>query len=210
MSFSVTVIVSVLDPSELVLFSVLVSGSASIVDVEYVKEEKYHSKQVMRERLGKVIYLSEDKKVGVFQSPTRGLVEYNSEKDEMGPVDLDDPRIGHTTLFPEPLIHTVFGDSYLLMCLNIADFRSVADSHKRTSDEFWKIREDYKSLIIDYDSLSESERISRRDILLQRIGAVYSNAPPTGSIACFFAKRALDKGEQEITPRERDDFLRSC
>ena len=44
----------------------VVSGSASIVDVEYVKEGKYHSKQVMREKLGKVIYLSEDKKVGVF------------------------------------------------------------------------------------------------------------------------------------------------
>lgn len=94
----------------------VVSGSASIVDVEYVKEGKYHSKQVMREKLGKVVYLSEDKKVGVFRSPTRGLVEYNSEKDSMKPVDPDDPRIGHADLFPEPQIHTVFGDSYLLLC----------------------------------------------------------------------------------------------
>lgn len=93
--------------------------------------------------------------------------------------------------------------------INLADFHSIADSHKRSSDELWKIREDYRSLIVDFDSLSESERISRRDSLSERTGAVYSKAPPTGRIACFLAKRALDKGEQEITPQERDDFLRS-
>lgn len=94
----------------------IVSGSASIVDVEYVKDGKYHSRQNTREKLGKVVYLSEDKKVGIFQSPTRGLVEYDSVKDRIRPVDPDDPRIGHVCLFPEPLIHTVFGDSYLLLC----------------------------------------------------------------------------------------------
>ena len=52
------------------------SGSAAIVDTVYVKTgSKNHSKQEVRERLGKVISLSEDKRSGVFLSPTRGLVE---------------------------------------------------------------------------------------------------------------------------------------
>ena len=94
--------------------------------------------------------------------------------------------------------------------INIADFRSVSDSHKRAADELWKIREDYRCLIVDYDTLDDAERGGRRDRLSEKTGEIYSASPPTGCVACFLAKRALDKGEQEITPRERDDFLRSC
>ena len=48
----------------------ILSGSAAIVDTVYVKTgNKNHSKQVVRERLGKVISLNEDKKSGVFLSP---------------------------------------------------------------------------------------------------------------------------------------------
>ena len=94
--------------------------------------------------------------------------------------------------------------------INIADFRSVSDSHKRAADELWKIREDYRSLIVDYDTLDDADRRDRRDRLSEKTGEVYSASPPTGCVACFLAERAIDKGEQEITPRERDDFLRSC
>ena len=38
-------------------------GTASIIDTEYVKGERYHSKQVTRERLGKVITIDNDKKL---------------------------------------------------------------------------------------------------------------------------------------------------
>ena len=49
-------------------------GTASIVDVLYVPGGKYHSKQQSRERLGKIISLSEDRKSGVFLSPTRSII----------------------------------------------------------------------------------------------------------------------------------------
>ena len=93
----------------------IVSGSASIVESKYDSEGSYHSRQVKRENLGKVLYLSEDKKVGVFLSPTRGLVEYNSETDTFSPVERGDPRVDDAALFPEPQVHTVFGDSYLTL-----------------------------------------------------------------------------------------------
>ena len=60
----------------------VISGSAAVVDSVYVKTgTKSHSRQEVREKLGRVLFLSEDKKIGVFQSPTRGLVEYNASTD---------------------------------------------------------------------------------------------------------------------------------
>ena len=48
----------------------ITSGSAAIVDTAYVSTgQKNHSKQTVREKLGKVLYLSEDRKSGIFMSP---------------------------------------------------------------------------------------------------------------------------------------------
>ena len=94
----------------------IISGSAAVVDAVYVQTgSKSHSKQQVREKLGKVLYLSDDKKCGIFQSPTRGLVEYNAYDDSFSPVARDDPRINMYDFFPQPEIHTVFGDTYLLL-----------------------------------------------------------------------------------------------
>ena len=91
-------------------------GTASIVDVLYVTGGKYHSKQQSRERLGKIVSISEDRKSGVFLSPTRGLVEYNSATDMFSSVERDDQRVkDRPEVFPQTEVHTVFGDSYLLL-----------------------------------------------------------------------------------------------
>lgn len=95
---------------------VIISGSAAVVDTVYVRGERYHSKQEVRERLGKVIFLSEDGKSGLFMSPTRGFVEYNSRTDVFTPVNREDPRAESLPgVYPQTEIHTVFGDSYLLL-----------------------------------------------------------------------------------------------
>jgi len=91
-------------------------GTASIVDVLYVPGGKYHSKQQSRERLGKIISLSEDRKSGVFLSPTRGLVEYNSATDTFSSVEKEDQRVkNRPEVLPQTEVHTIFGDSYLLL-----------------------------------------------------------------------------------------------
>lgn len=92
------------------------SGSAAIVDTVYDKNSpKYHAKHTVRERLGKVLYLAEDKRSGIFSSPTRGLVFYSAAADRFDAVESNDPRIS-ATYQPGPLlIHTVFGDTYLLL-----------------------------------------------------------------------------------------------
>lgn len=95
---------------------VIISGSAAVVDAVYVQTgQKNHSKQIVREKLGKVLFLSDDKKSGIFMSPTRGLVEYNAISDTFEEVSRKDPRIQTEEVFPETEIHTIFGDSYLFL-----------------------------------------------------------------------------------------------
>ena len=100
----------------------IVSGTAAIIECHYIPGNvKNHSRQVVREKLGKVIELY-SKKSGLFLSPTRGLVVYNSETDafsspiteDEAPKAIEDPVVS-SRLFPDANIHTVFGDSYLLL-----------------------------------------------------------------------------------------------
>ena len=94
----------------------IISGSAAIVDTEYVKTgAKSHYKHIVREKLGKVLYISEDKKSGIFISPTRGLVEYNSVSDSFNEIESDDTRIEHDINTSLTEIHTVFGDTFLFL-----------------------------------------------------------------------------------------------
>ena len=104
----------------------IISGSAAIKESKYLPKEKwiqckdsakkpYHSISVTRENLGRVLYLSEDRKKGIFKSPTRGIVYYDSLNDEFSQVDKNDERIMHLSaeIFPEQNVHTVFGATLL-------------------------------------------------------------------------------------------------
>lgn len=100
----------------------IVSGTAAIIDVKYVPDAgKYHSKQVVREKLGKVkeIY---GKKSGLFLSPTRGLVVYDSSTDsfskkiskEEANKNIENSEVVED-IFNDQLVHVVFGDVYFLI-----------------------------------------------------------------------------------------------
>lgn len=93
----------------------VISGSAALVDTEYVPSAKYHAKHKVLEKLGKVLYLREDKREGIFQSPTRGIVLFNVDTQQFADVAPEDPRIAHRISAPRALVHTVFGDAYLLL-----------------------------------------------------------------------------------------------
>ena len=94
----------------------IISGSASIAESKYVKGGgKIHSRRVTIEKLGKVIWLSEDNRNGIFMSPTRGLIEYDCESGQFSQVSRDDNRLPKGFVFSTPEVHTVFGDAYILM-----------------------------------------------------------------------------------------------
>ena len=91
------------------------SGSASILVSSYDKSIKGHSRKTVREKLGRILYINEGHTCGIFLSPTRGLVEYDAEKDEFAIVGSGDPRLPGLGVFPAPPVHTVFGDAYLVL-----------------------------------------------------------------------------------------------
>ena len=62
----------------------VVGGTASIIDVEYVAGGRQHSRQKPREPLGKVIWIAENRRNGIFLSRTRGLVAYDADADGDG------------------------------------------------------------------------------------------------------------------------------
>ena len=75
--------------------------------------------------------LSHDGKSGIFLSPQRGLVSYDSVSDSFDEVGRDDKRLsGNVEVFPETEVHTVFGDAYLLM--NFLVKTGMADILKET------------------------------------------------------------------------------
>lgn len=92
------------------------SGSASIIKTTYDSSIRGNSRKRTHERLGKALYINDKHTCGIFLSPTRGVVQYDSKTDQFSSVERDDPRIKDPDLFPEPPIHTIFGDSYLIFC----------------------------------------------------------------------------------------------
>ena len=101
------------------------SGSAAIMDTVYVKDGKYHSKQVQRERLGKVVDLDPSGRRGIFRSPTRGLVRYDADTDEFA-----EASEGETIVIKKPAgTHVVFGDAYAF--LELARASGVLASMRR-------------------------------------------------------------------------------
>lgn len=90
----------------------VIGGTASIIDVEYVAGGRQHSRQKPREPLGKVIWIAESRRNGIFLSRTRGLVAYDADEDGFSTVEKGDARVP-AGLYHKPMVHTVFGDAYL-------------------------------------------------------------------------------------------------
>ena len=89
----------------------VLSGSAAIMDTVYAPGAHGHAKHTVVENLGKVVYFDKQLKLGIFQSPIRGLVEYCSTTGEFKDVALDDPSLPPKLVPVEPNLHTMFGDA---------------------------------------------------------------------------------------------------
>lgn len=73
--------------------------------------------------------------------------------------------------------------SLVLLILNtyIKNFNlsGIAQEHKKASDLLWKIREEYVSLLTDFEMLDANEIRNKRDELQERTAEVYNNSPRT-------------------------------
>ncbi|WP_028043408.1 SLATT domain-containing protein [Candidatus Stoquefichus massiliensis] len=97
--------------------------------------------------------------------------------------------------------------SLLLLVLNsyVKNFDLIEDAqqHKEASDLLWKIREEYVSLLTDFEILSVEEIMNKRNELQERTAEVYSGSPRTTSKSYKEAQKAL-KTEEEQTFSEHE------
>lgn len=108
------------------------SGSATIVANNYSSDVRGKTTHPKIEALGRVLYLSKDRKSGIFYSVTRGVVEYDLLNDEFSEVSPDDERISHTDFRAELYNHVNFGNIYYFLA-----FASLQGYLELLRQTFW-------------------------------------------------------------------------
>ncbi|HAT4122849.1 TPA: SLATT domain-containing protein [Clostridium perfringens] len=97
--------------------------------------------------------------------------------------------------------------SVLLFILNTLaknfDFVEKANRHQEAADLLWKIREEYISLLTDFELLNIEEIMEKRNELQDRTFEVYSNSLRTDKKSYREAQKAL-KTEEEQTFSEKE------
>ena len=92
----------------------------------------------------------------------------------------------------------------LFLNLYLLNFRVAEDIEKHTNaaNELWDIREQYKSLLIDFDALSDDLIREKRDNLTEAVGKVNKTYPGTDNKSFKKAQKSIgrytfDNGEAE-------------
>lgn len=113
-----------------------------------------------------------------------------------------------TIIFNDTLVKIIGAIiSFLLVIVNsyTKNFNLVgeANEHIKTANLLWKIREEYISLLIDFEILSVEEIMVKRDELQNRTFEVYSSSLSTDKKSYKEAQKSL-KTEEEQTFSEKE------
>lgn len=80
--------------------------------------------------------------------------------------------------------------------------------HRKASDSLWVLREQYLSLMTDFNKLSIDRIVLHRDRLMKDVSHVYATTPRTDSKSYAETQRALkNEEEQFFTDEELDRML---
>lgn len=104
----------------------------------------------------------------------------------------------------------IFSIALLFLNLYFKDFNLAEESkqHRIASDNLWIIREQYISLLTDFEILSENEIVSKRDKLQKMTFEVYKMSPKTDVKSYKDTQKALKSEEEQFfTPDEIDKML---
>lgn len=116
-------------------------------------------------------------------------------------------------IFSKDKIASVLGAiiSLILLILNsyTKNFNLIemAQEHKTASDSLWKIREEYVSLLTDFDILEPEVIIKKRDELQERTSQVYINSPRTDTKSYVEAQKALKYNEEQTFSENEIDIM---
>lgn len=88
------------------------------------------------------------------------------------------------------------------------DFAAEQKEHRTTATKLRILREEYISLLTDFDSLDEQEIVKKRDELIKKTAKIYETAPQTDDKSYSEAQKALkNQDEQYFTQHELDVIL---
>ena len=82
--------------------------------------------------------------------------------------------------------------------LKSKDFAAEEQKHIDVVNSLWSIREDYISLLTDFDVLSENEIMEKRELLKARTAKVYENAIQMDKRSYAATQQALQKEEEQF------------
>lgn len=201
----------------------IVSGTAAILESHYIAGNvKNHSRQVVREKLGKVVEMYSSK-CGLFLSPTRGLVIYDANTDTFSdpltreeiPSVVEAPNV-RERLFPAANVHTVFGDAYLL--LEIMKKTGIMDVLKGAFTEKVFLQRFLCHLL--HGILKDGSRITCDDFIAKSFASYIARDIPLDSLksdTAFFTIMGEDKTKLaffkcyiELMRSEYPDFGNAC
>lgn len=83
----------------------------------------------------------------------------------------------------------------------------TAQEHKKASDLLWKIREEYVSLLTDFEILQVEEIMTKRNELQDRTAKVYSSSPRTDAKSYAAAQKALKVEEEQTFSEQEIDIM---
>lgn len=86
------------------------------------------------------------------------------------------------------------------------DLSGIAQ-HKKASDLLWKIREEYVSLLTDFEMLDSNDIRNKRNELQERTSEVYSNSPRTDAKSYTAAQKALKTEEEQTFSEAEIDIM---
>ncbi len=116
-------------------------------------------------------------------------------------------------IFSDDKVASILGAivSLALLILNTYtknfNLMGIAEEHKAASDLLWKIREEYVSLLTDFEILEAREIMNKRNELQERTAEVYSNSPRTDAKSYRAAQKALKTEEEQTFSEEEIDIM---
>jgi len=101
--------------------------------------------------------------------------------------------------------------SVLLLILNAYtknfDLVETAQSHQKAADALWIIREEYVSLLTDFELLDDATVMAKRDELQNRTAEIYAQSPRTDSKSYAATQKALKTEEEQTFNDDEIDVM---
>ncbi|HGM1460805.1 TPA: SLATT domain-containing protein [Clostridioides difficile] len=107
------------------------------------------------------------------------------------------------------IIGAIFSVILLILNAYVKDFNlsEIAQKHRNAADLLWKIREEYVSLLTDFELLEADVIMNKRDELQNRTADIYNRSPRTDAKSYKEAQKALKTDEEQTFSEHEIDVM---